>query len=817
MKIGIRNGFGMSIALLAAAFFFVNANAQPSLEIYRKVAISINNSADFSVLSGDGLIFDHIHTKRNISGGWEIEAILNPQEFEILQNSGLNYTVLVGDMGAEIRNREPLSAAEKQRIRSESGIQGFGFGSMGGFYTYAEVVAELDSMRLNYPNLVGEKFSIGQTIEGRDIWAIKISDNPDIDEAEPEVLYDALHHAREPQGMMTLLYFMYHLLENYDVSPEIGYLVNNRELFFIPVMNPDGYVYNQTTNPNGGGFWRKNRRNNGSSFGVDLNRNYGYEWGYDNDGSSPNPGSDSYRGTAPFSEPETQAYRDFVLSRDIRLDLSYHTYSNVLIYPFGYKERFLTPDSLLFIEYGKEMTRVNNYSFGTVFETLGYVANGGTFDWLYGEQALKGKIISFSPEVGSSLDGFWPSQSRIYPLAIENLSANMFLAWMGGSFVMPKNATIREVESGDGFFERGEEIAIVIGLQNAGLDSSAEISYQIEPADEFLQIISGGSGSVTGLGARSVAASDTVFAQINPETPPGYAPQLAVSITENGLTRTDTLRNMFNVGVPIALFSNSAEDGLLGWNPGNWGLTGNTYVSPLNSFTDSPSGSYPSNVNNAFTLQFPINLSGVTSAFLEYYTKWDIEPGYDFAQVKISTNGTSWQPLSAPNMVPGSGDGVQTTGEPGYHSVQSQWIKESIDISDYAGESSVYLRFVIESDGFVEGDGWYLDDIQVLSYTTTVGVEQVDETAPNAFSLDANYPNPFNPETAIQYAVATPSQVKLTVYNMLGERVATLLDERQSSGTYVVNWNAGQFASGVYLVRMQAGAFAKSIKIVLNK
>ncbi|MCB0286178.1 MAG: T9SS type A sorting domain-containing protein [Calditrichaeota bacterium] len=168
-------------------------------------------------------------------------------------------------------------------------------------------------------------------------------------------------------------------------------------------------------------------------------------------------------------------------------------------------------------------------------------------------------------------------------------------------------------------------------------------------------------------------------------------------------------------------------------------------------------------------------------------------------------------------MVPGSGDGVQTTGEPGYHSVQSQWIKESIDISDYAGESSVYLRFVIESDGFVEGDGWYLDDIQVLSYTTTVGVEQVDETAPNAFSLDANYPNPFNPETAIQYAVATPSQVKLTVYNMLGERVATLLDERQSSGTYVVNWNAGQFASGVYLVRMQAGAFAKSIKIVLNK
>ncbi len=120
---------------------------------------------------------------------------------------------------------------------------------------------------------------------------VKISDNPNVNETEPEVLYTALHHAREPVGAMQMLFYMYYLLENYDNDPFIQALVDNTEMYFVPVVNPDGYVYNQTTNPNGGGMWRKNRRNNGSAglYGSDLNRNYGYMWGYDNNGSSPYP------------------------------------------------------------------------------------------------------------------------------------------------------------------------------------------------------------------------------------------------------------------------------------------------------------------------------------------------------------------------------------------------------------------------------------------------------------------------------------------------------------------------------------------------
>ena len=116
--------------------------------------------------------------------------------------------------------------------------------------------------------------------------------------------------------METTLLFMDQLLDDYGHDPEATFLVDQRELFFVPCVNPDGYEYNRTTNPGGGGLWRKNRRANvGGSYGVDLNRNYATGWSAPNGGSSPTPTSDTYRGTAPFSEPETAALEAFAASR----------------------------------------------------------------------------------------------------------------------------------------------------------------------------------------------------------------------------------------------------------------------------------------------------------------------------------------------------------------------------------------------------------------------------------------------------------------------------------------------------------------------
>ncbi|NIV14192.1 MAG: peptidase M14, partial [Aliifodinibius sp.] len=193
------------------------------------------------------------------------------------------------------------------------------------------------------------------------------------------------------------------LLENYGSDQEVTYLVNNRELYFVPIINPDGYVYNEQTDPNGGGYWRKNRRNNGNgSFGVDLNRNFGYKWGYDNNGSSPTPSSETYRGTAPFSEPETQVIRDFCLNHDFELTLNYHTYGDLLIYPWGYINA-LTPDAPIFTALAVDMTQYNNYSHGNASQLL-YPVNGEANDWMYGEQTAKDKIFAMTPEVGPA---FW--------------------------------------------------------------------------------------------------------------------------------------------------------------------------------------------------------------------------------------------------------------------------------------------------------------------------------------------------------------------------------------------------------------------------
>ncbi|MEE9450254.1 MAG: M14 family metallopeptidase [Ignavibacteriaceae bacterium] len=322
-----------SLLYLFLFLFIINFS---SAQTYKQVKISLSDHDDVNQLYQAGLDFDHPHlTKDNA-----IIVFIDEDDYALLKSSGFNYEVLIEDWIEYYENLPVLSDAEKEEVlrqtRTHFSVSGFGFGSMGGFYTFDEASAELDTMFLLYPDIITEKVSIGTSNEGRPIYMVKISDNPGVSESEPQVLYTALHHAREPESMMQMIYFMYYLLENYSSNAEAEYLINNREMYFIPVLNPDGYEYNRQTNPNGGGMWRKNRKNNDGSYGVDLNRNYGpYEyWNAPNGGSSTDLNSDTYRGIAPFSEPETAAIRDFLASKNLKNTLNYHTYSNLLIYHY---------------------------------------------------------------------------------------------------------------------------------------------------------------------------------------------------------------------------------------------------------------------------------------------------------------------------------------------------------------------------------------------------------------------------------------------------------------------------------------------------
>ncbi len=294
----------------------------------------------------------------------------------------------------------------------------------GGFRTLVEAILFMDSLYLEYPSIVTQRFSIGQSIEGREIWAVKISDNPNTDENEPEFLFTGLHHAREPISLEVNLETMRTLAEGYGVDSRITQLVDEREVWFIPCLNPDGYEYNTDNFPAGGGMWRKNRRNNGDgTFGIDLNRNYGYEWGYDNNGSSPNTSDQTYRGTGPFSEPETQAIRAFVNSREFVFMINFHSYSDLYLWPWGYDYNLYTPDHTLFAAIGDSLSAYNGYT-PTVSWGL-YPANGDSDDWAYGATGEHDKILAYTPEVGSSQQGFWPPEGDIPGLIAENIEPNL--------------------------------------------------------------------------------------------------------------------------------------------------------------------------------------------------------------------------------------------------------------------------------------------------------------------------------------------------------------------------------------------------------
>jgi murein tripeptide amidase MpaA len=345
-----------------------------------------------------------------ISGEDYFEIITYPEEFERIQGLGFQTELIHADLVDFYQSRlDPTR-------------------DMGGYWTLSEIYAHVDSIIAEHPDIVSAKISLGQTIEGRDMWAFKISDNPEIDEDEPEVLFTSAIHAREVITPLVVLHFVDHITDNYATDPDIQELIDSREIWIVPVVNPDGYYHNEVIAPGGGGMWRKNRRDNGDgTFGVDLNRNYGYMWGYNNYGSSPDPSSLTYRGTGPFSEPESQNMRDFHIAHEFEIVVYFHSYSNIFYTAWGYDNSY--PEDFDIFNYIVDSARTwNGYANGVGVAGI----NGCTDDWCYGERTLKGKEFGLTWEVGGSEDGFWPIPARIPFLIEENLGACMFVARAAG-------------------------------------------------------------------------------------------------------------------------------------------------------------------------------------------------------------------------------------------------------------------------------------------------------------------------------------------------------------------------------------------------
>lgn len=662
----------------------------PASEIYQSVRVWDTDQATLSTLHNIGIPLDHVRIKEGVY----IDVVARNGQVLILQENGIPYDILITDMTQHfLDNNVPEVSRD------------FDLGSMLGNYTYSEVVVKMDTLAALYPNIVAEKDSIGTTIEGRTIWAYKVSDNPEQDENEPEVLYTGITHAREPLGMMNQFYYVQWLCENYPNDEIAQYLINERELWFIPVINPDGYVYNETIAPNGGGMQRKNRRDtdcgDGTQRGVDLNRNYGYEWGADNSGSSPNPCSSVFRGDSAFSEPETQAVRDFTLAHEFSNVLHYHAYSNVLIHSWGDGTLPDEPDLTTIREIGWEMSKFNGYQVGTGYETIGYGVNGDAVDWSYGDAGL----IAYTPEVGSYQDNFWPPENRVIPLCEDQLYSNQVFGLVAGA-----DHIVYAVES-SGQVE--DTIHFDITIQNRGLlDSDGDVlidavtytnaSYILDYADNI----------------GSLAARDTAQLDISLVVPGssvnGTEVGFLITLSDNSsFVRMDTILALS--GSPMSIFIEDAETGLNGWDTYNWGLTTATAYNGSYSITDSPQGNYQNNSATAIRNSNPISLAGLNYPSVRFAARWQVENNYDFVRFQVSTDGMHWTTLSGLYTESGSGYGTQNEDEDGYDG-QSTWVEEWIDLEEYNEESQVYFRFILTSDGAVSRDGFYFDDFAVQGY-----------------------------------------------------------------------------------------------------
>jgi len=662
-----------------------------------------------------GMQFDHFNFNKNNS----IDVFIDENDFSILQTTGFNFEILIEDWYTHYANLPKMSEAEKntelQKVEQDFGVTGFNYGSMGGFYTLAEVNAELDEMYSLFPNLITQKFSIGTTIEGRPIYMVKISDNPSVSESEPQILYTALHHAREPQSMEQMIFFMFYLLENYGTDPEATYLVNNRELYFVPVVNPDGYEYNRSTYPNGGGMWRKNRRNNGGSYGVDLNRNYGpYSyWNSSYGGSSTTPSSDTYRGTSEFSEPETMTLKNFLASKNFSNVLNYHTYGNYLIYPYGCFP-WVTADSLTFFEFASDITSYNGYSAGTAMQTVGYSVRGTSDDYAYDGDIIanKGKIFAMTPEVGTT--GFWPTQSEILPLAIENLLPNLYYAWVAGESIHLDNPNFSQQ-----YFNPGDVANMLPSLRNKGLSTGYNVGVTVNSLSVFATINSG-STALDSIQARSSAQVTVPLTfSISPAAPAEEEIKLEFIISLNSsVVRKDTISII--IGTPVFVFADTTNNPPSLWtltsnNSKFWEATTTSFHSAPNSYTDSKIGNYMTNAVVTMTMTTAINLTTYVNPRLIFWTKYNMESNYDYGQVDISSNnGITWFPLQGQYTEPGVGS-FQPNGEPLYDGIRTNWVREEISLASYKASQNK-IRFQLNADGYIERDGWYVDDIGVIIY-----------------------------------------------------------------------------------------------------
>jgi hypothetical protein len=786
--------FSTLIAIIGLSFF------SAAQQKYSKVKI-LTDSHGLEQLASLGVAVDHGISKKNTF----FISDFSEHEIEIMQANGFNYEIIIDDVKAyyAAHSQDPSGFEKNINCNQTAGggynppvpVNHFENNNYAGFYKYQDMLDALDDMVAMYPNLISARAPIStfMTHENRPVYHVKISDNPNTDEAvvEPNVLYSAIHHAREPMSMTQTIFYMWYLLENYATDDEVKFLVDNTQMFFVPCLNPDGYIENESNDPSGFGMHRKNKAPVGTNNpGVDLNRNYSYGW--NTTGVSPDVNSDVYPGTSAFSEPETQAMKWLNEQHGFVLASNSHSYGDLLLFPVGTTTAELSDHHEYFIDYTEHMAVYNGYV-AQKSSSL-YPASGDSDDYMYKVDigiGNKDTVFAITPEVG---DAFWPSQAGIVPTCIEMIHPNLVLSHLAHNYYVLSDADQSTISTSTGDFSHN--------IQRLGRKDGFVIA-SIEP---LLNIQSVGVPITYTFNLRESAVG-TISYVLDPTIAFGDEVKYVLTLEYATWTKRDTITKTF--GAMTLQFS---EDGssTANWT-GNWSVTNSEFVSPSTSFTDSPTGNYPNNATRTYEFDQDIDLTNSTSAGVSFYAKWEVEADFDYTQFQVSTNGGStWIGQCGNFTVPGTdaNGSVQPDGKPVYEGVQSSWVFEEISLSDYLGQN-IRVRFILESDGGVREDGFYFDDFQVGFNT----VQDTSGASLNEFAFDVKtIPNPANQQAYISMSKAI-SDGSLKIYNQAGQLIQT---KEITQLTNKITVNTAEFDQGVYLVFVEEkGVAVKPVKLVV--
>lgn len=655
----------------------------------------------------------------------------------------------------------------------------FNLGSMGGCLTLGEMEAELDDMRtysqtngLNIVSVKQDASPTGQTTWGnpsgtisnnglnytgqgttrwdpKTIYYVRITGNESStsEGSKPQMLFTSMIHAREVSALMNNIYFMWYIIENYNTDPAVKNLVDNNELYFIPVVNPDGLRWNEHldtvadgTVDDGGFMQRKNLRpstggtsNTTTTRGVDINRNFDYFWGNAGSGSSGTPSSDSYRGPSPHSEPETQIIEDFVLNRNFKTAIWNHSWANSIPHPYGGNPSFVSGREDEMHEMHADMTKYNRYVSGaTIFSP----SNGIADDWMLGgsndangSNGSGKNVLATTPEHGS--EGFWPNPSSIVPIAKRSVRISLMGAYYGGKYAKFHDLTQSDISSLssnlDFAIERIGQTASDFTLTVTPI--SANITNIVSPVAQT---------GMSVLEQRKVSASLTLNPGIQPNDKIEYNVQLS---NDDGVFYNVDIEKFYQ---PTLLFSHNADNnGLTGWSNSGWSNSTSDAYSGSNALRTGNTVPYANGTTKTLTTSSTYDLSSSDVVLLQFYSKWDIERNFDFVELQASTNGTNWTTLNGKYTKPESSANTNDHAQKGttdeafqgnnasghvYDGDQmDNWVMEEVVIdasynSSFFGASNVSFRFRMRSDSndiyenySANGEGFFIDDFKIIS------------------------------------------------------------------------------------------------------